>query len=254
MEIITRKESLEKGLSRYYTGKPCKHGHISERTTGDGGCIDCSFIKQKKYYDENRESILKKRSESGYMRQYYLANKGKIAEQTKDYRERNSDIIKQRKANYYRQNKEAINNRHKEYWLENKEKILEKEREKYHSLSADEKAIMVSFSVEWGRKNKDKRKKYTKKWRQNNKHKVLMNTRARQNCISKATPDWACLNSIETKYKERETMSKVTGIVHHVDHIIPLQGENVCGLHVHNNLRVIPARDNLRKSNKLELR
>jgi len=47
-------------------------------------------------------------------------------------------------------------------------------------------------------------------------------------------------------------MSKITGIQYHVDHIIPLQGENVCGLHIAANLRVIPARDNLAKSNKLK--
>lgn len=40
-EIITRKEALERGLKRYFTGKPCKHGHVSERKIGSGMCLSC---------------------------------------------------------------------------------------------------------------------------------------------------------------------------------------------------------------------
>ena len=38
----------------------------------------------------------------------------------------------------------------------------------------------------------------------------------------------------------------------HVDHIIPLKGKNVCGLHVENNLRIIDGLSNMKKGNKLE--
>lgn len=37
-----RKEAEEKGESRYWTGKPCKHGHIAERITRNGGCVECA--------------------------------------------------------------------------------------------------------------------------------------------------------------------------------------------------------------------
>lgn len=40
-EIITRKEAIELGLDRYYTGKPCKNGHMSERYTKTSACIEC---------------------------------------------------------------------------------------------------------------------------------------------------------------------------------------------------------------------
>lgn len=65
----------------------------------------------------------------------------------------------------------------------------------------------------------------------------------------KATPLWADLEQIKRIYVACAKVSERTGVEHHVDHIIPLQGDNVCGLHVERNLAIIPAKMNLEKSN-----
>lgn len=47
----------------------------------------------------------------------------------------------------------------------------------------------------------------------------------------------------------RKLRNEFTNIEWHVDHIVPLKGHNVCGLHIWNNFAVIPKVNNLRKGN-----
>lgn len=65
-----------------------------------------------------------------------------------------------------------------------------------------------------------------------------------------ATPVWADLERIKHKYEFARMMEKYTANKYHVDHIVPLQGESVCGLHVVNNLQILLAGDNQSKGNK----
>ncbi len=46
-EIITRKDAVALRLVRYFTGKPCKHGHVGERRTDTGNCIECQWLAQQ---------------------------------------------------------------------------------------------------------------------------------------------------------------------------------------------------------------
>lgn len=101
------------------------------------------------------------------------------------------------------------------------------------------------------------RSKSGAKYRANNKEarrviKAVCENSRRIGKISR-TPPW--LNDhdkmlIKARYSEARWMTIHSGIKHHVDHIVPLLGKSVCGLHVPWNLRVIPARENTSKGNK----
>ena len=64
------------------------------------------------------------------------------------------------------------------------------------------------------------------------------------------TPAWADFKAISEIYEESARLTEETGILHHVDHDIPLQGEFVSGLHCEKNLVILTATDNLSKGNK----
>jgi hypothetical protein len=66
-----------------------------------------------------------------------------------------------------------------------------------------------------------------------------------------ATPKWVDFDKIEAIYNEcRAKNKKARRKLYQVDHVIPLRGKTVCGLHVHNNLQIITKKANREKSNK----
>lgn len=104
------------------------------------------------------------------------------------------------------------------------------------------------YKKEYYLKNKDKILANCKKWAEKNAHKKREHRANRRAFLLKATPSWANRNIISSLYKEAESISKFANIKFEVDHIIPLRGKNVCGLHVENNLRIISMKENRQKA------
>lgn len=98
----------------------------------------------------------------------------------------------------------------------------------------------------WADSNRDKLRIKNSKYRTANLAKHCANENKRRASKLKQTPKWANLKDIEQFY-----MNCPKG--YHVDHIIPLQGKNVRGLHVLENLQYLPAIENIRKGNKVEV-
>jgi len=171
MEIISRKEAKEKGLSCYFTGVPCIRGHLSKRGTSRRKCMEC---------DRNDKKMRR------------LAN---------------PEVEKERK------------------------------RADYH-------------------KHREKHLATKKEYRKNNRGKINALNSAHKKRIRQAIPKW-----VDKEHKERikelyelaNLRTRMFGYPWHVDHIIPIKGDTVCGLHVVENLQVIIGSENISKKNKYEI-
>lgn len=101
-------------------------------------------------------------------------------------------------------------------------------------------------------KNLEKTKQLTKRWKAENPGKVLASRNSRRCAELKRCPKWLTpedFSYMEGLYTFARYCKLALGEAYHVDHILPLCGKYVSGLHVPSNLQIISASENLRKSN-----
>jgi hypothetical protein len=197
---MTRQEALAAGESTYFTGKPCKHGHVAARYVLNWTCVDCHARK--------------------------------CAENQPKWRAKNADKCKKYSEKYA----EKHNNATKLWRKVNRDKCAEQQRQ-------------------WNAANREKRNLYSKEWRQQNSGAMNALKAKRRSDILQRTPVWLSADdkrAIRKVYDFAKLRAKMTGVPHHVDHVVPLRGECVSGLHVPWNLQVIPAQQNMSKGNKHE--
>lgn len=153
-------EARRRGLKHYFTGLPCKRGHIAERFTSTRNCVECNKLRGRNLSDEQ---------------------------------------------------KEKRNKRSREYANRNPEKVTEN----------------------WN------------KWAKENPRKVSANSRFMYLKRRKRVPVWV-RNTEKSRILE---FYKNCPDGFEVDHIIPLNGRNVSGLHILSNLQYLPISENRKKGN-----
>jgi hypothetical protein len=172
METLLRKDAILQGLSHYWTGAPCVHGHTALRRVNDRVCTECDKVAKA-------------------VRRTTLAN----------------EQVKLTRRESYQKHKEAALLAKKIYRAENKGKI--------NALCA-----------------------------------------ARKKVVKQRTPQWLTSFDrlkIRCMYQLAAMYTRENNEPWHVDHVIPLQGDVVSGLHVPRNLRVMRGLDNIKKKNKYEV-
>lgn len=160
MEAVWSK-ARDAGDTLYFTGEPCRNGHISPRYVGDRRCKECAF--------------------------------------------------------------DRVRARGKEYWAETAR------RWRARKTYTEEERV--------------EQRRRAKEWRQANpRHRNFLSNQAKA-AVKQRTPKWADRKAILDFYKNCPEG-------YHVDHEIPLRGKNVSGLHVRENLRYLPAIENMKKNNR----
>jgi len=129
----------------------------------------------------------------------------------------------------------------KEYRANNHEKIKQYRKDN------------IDNHKDWLVQNKDKTSNHKKTYRQNHSDKVLASNAKRRSAKHFRDVQWDVefTNFVATEaYDLCKLRQNVTGYAWHVDHVIPLNGKLVSGLHVWNNFAVIPAIQNMSKGNR----
>lgn len=149
-------------------------------------------------------------------------------------------------AAYVERNKEKIARYKAEWRLPKLEQLRFDARERYHS----NRERHIENVSKWAAENKQKIKKYKKKWKRLNplqsREYVFLRVASRR----MATPKWCSKSAMLAIYREARAITKNTGIEHHVDHIIPLRSDLVCGLHCEQNMQILTAFENQSKLNR----
>lgn len=104
-------------------------------------------------------------------------------------------------------------------------------------------------SRRWRKENPEKQRAADRSWRERNRGKANAKNMRRYAAKLKRTPLWADLVEIDYVYHAAQVIKDVYGTSWDVDHIIPLQGENVSGLHVQGNLQIMDPIQNRSKGN-----
>jgi len=170
---------LELGVIKYFTGVPCRRGHLSERHSQSGHCSEC--------LNERNRSPFKRLQDKERRRRVLSTPEGKQKNRESTRKSRQRPEYQEKQRGHYR---------------------------KYAKTDKGKAAVK----------------------------RVRIKRRAVK---IKAVPRWADITKVNLFIDN-------CPVGFHIDHIIPLVGEAVCGLHVLENLQYLPAQENLSKSNKVD--
>ena len=219
MKIVSRKEAQMQGLPKYFTGLKCRRGHVSERYVA-GACCECVSERKKEMYQERKDAVLAYMKVQGAI--YRAANPEKRAENSRRWKQNNYEHQLELERARRFANPEASRARSRAHYYRHRERELLRQ----------------------------------KVWRMANRGVTNAFTAKRKADLLQRTPVWLSTDDLwllQEAYALARVRTDLFGFPWHVDHVIPLRGKKVSGLHVPNNVQVIPAMDNLRKGNRMEV-
>jgi hypothetical protein len=178
---------------------------------------------------------------------YYLANKEKIIAKRMERYYANKETELQKMKEYKTCNPEKIRSLNKRYREENRDKCLETSRV-YRETNGDKKREGQRLHYQ---RNRQQVLEANKQWKLRNPDKKAAANAKRRAAKKNACVSWADEEKIISFYTCAQHLTKTTGVVHDVDHIVPLINDIVCGLHNEFNLDVLTKSQNSSKGNRV---
>jgi hypothetical protein len=212
----SRAEAKKSGSKFYFTGKPCKRGHISLRYTGSG-CLECAKEMSREYREENAKAL------AGYAREWRAANPEKSREYGRKWRAENQEKELERGRSRAKKNVEKERERKREHARKKREQDPDGSREK---------------GRRWRDENPEKQKEYSRKRHSKPKERINSNMRkAVSESINrkKSGRAWEKLvgysltqlvEHLEKLFNPGMSWENYGRGGWHIDHIVPLAAHN----------------------------
>lgn len=246
----------EKSSSDFYVSKASKSGFRGE-------CKTCSVAKARAWNLENADKCRDRE------RRRYAADPSKKRTSAKKWNDKNPDRVRENHAKWHAANAGKVRNATKAWALANPERYreicrkavqkwrasnLDKVREKSKTQYYADRERNIERAKLWNASNPERFRESCRRWANKNPQKLRAYERNRKLAKIERTPPWYgefdqfVFEEAFSLARQREEM---TGIGWHVDHMLPLRGRRVSGLHAGINAQVIPAALNLSKGNKM---
>ena len=218
----------DKAFSAFHSQKNGKFGLR-------GMCIECHKVKRREQYTPNlkkssKDAYYEKHEErKAYAKEWYRANKDRLNAKL------TPEEHKEHNHNRYVRRMDAAKAASKQRYAAN--------REEAKAYARNRRAAMVLTDEQ-----RAARAQYRKAHYAQNKAKVFEYSVRRARTKKQQTPAWADLMAMRRIYARCIELNTAAGhIAYHVDHVVPLRGKLVSGLHVQDNLRIVSAKENLKK-------
>jgi len=214
------------------------------------------YLSQQRYRDKNEVDVKAKKKVWYYSRSDVIRTREKV------YREATKDLKRLYDTEYRIENEAELKEKARVWRKENKEQTRLAQKAYREANPGTLKARKLKYRLEnleaekrrnkaYRKANLDKISLANKAWRKANPEKVSAYSQARKAARRGATPAWAKTKKgkaeIREIYQDSRIKSDYSGKQHHVDHVIPLQGKIVTGLHCADNLRISRAYNNMTK-------
>lgn len=208
----SRAEALNAGELYYFTGKPCANGHIALRYAKAGACSECMRKNSKDWICSNKE---------------------RAAARDKAWKAKNRERVLAGNRRRYIKDAEWRREEARIYRLHNAEKSEASRRASY----AKHREKYLARARLWKQRNKHLVSAQRKRWKDANRDRIRAYLATRKKHVKERTPAWADIKAIREFYRNRPEG-------YEVDHIIPLRGDRVSGLHILENLQYLTAKEN----------